>query len=185
MKMSLKVAHDCLQGLPRVRLVYASRHGELNRTTSILEELAQDEPISPTAFSMAVLNASVGILSILRNDTAPATAISAAGASFGYGLLEATMQFELNPTEPVMLIYADEPVPKIYGDGDSDPPYAHAVAVLLIEHASCHIECTIESTMGLAGEESQSQSFLRCIDGDDKTSWQGENKTWTWSRHAN
>src|SRR5262245_30442488 len=36
-RISLKVAHDCTGDLGSVRMVYASRHGELNRTTEMLQ----------------------------------------------------------------------------------------------------------------------------------------------------
>lgn len=89
-KMSLKVAHDCTHDLPAVHFIYASRHDELNRTSAMLDELASGESLSPTAFSLSVLNASAGLFSILRHDKTPASAISAATESFGYGLLEAS-----------------------------------------------------------------------------------------------
>ena len=57
-KMTLRVAYDCARDVPDVRIVYASRHGELLRTTTMLESLAAKEELSPTLFSMSVLNAS-------------------------------------------------------------------------------------------------------------------------------
>src|SRR4051812_6705411 len=45
-------------------LVYVSRHGDLNRTLGLLQDLALGEPLSPTAFSLSVHNATAGLFSI-------------------------------------------------------------------------------------------------------------------------
>ena len=52
-RIALKVAHDCVAERDRVRVVFASRHGELRRTTDILRAISAGEPVSPTAFSLS------------------------------------------------------------------------------------------------------------------------------------
>ncbi|MGA7817396.1 beta-ketoacyl synthase chain length factor, partial [Caballeronia sp.] len=68
-RIALKVAHDCvghqrhqhdqdnLHDERGVRIVFASRHGELRRTTEILRAIGEEEAVSPTSFSLSVLNA--------------------------------------------------------------------------------------------------------------------------------
>ena len=77
-RMTLCVAQACTADHAhergRLRLVYASRHGELARTTTMLEALAARQELSPTVFSTSVLNASAGLFSILHKNRAPATA---------------------------------------------------------------------------------------------------------------
>ena len=179
-KMSLRVAYDCANDIPDVRFVYASRHGELARTTAMLGDLANDEGLSPTTFSMAVLNASTGIFSILQNNTAPSTAISAMNSSFGYGLLEACLQLADKPDQPVLLVYADEPTPAIYGQTDICDLKAHAIALLLQSGASRQISCSTTSTDNMPSAEPQSRAFLRCL-ADGHASWHGEGTSWAWS----
>ena len=135
-RAALKVAHDCMpdpadqaQG-EGVRLVFASRHGELKRTTDILLALSQKEPVSPTAFSLSVLNAMTGVLGIARGERAPASALSAGEETLGLALLEAHAQLLNDPSSPVLVVYADEPVDPLYGpreEGEGERRAFHPV----------------------------------------------------------
>lgn len=179
-KMSLRVAHDCAHDIPDVRFVYASRHGELTRTTAMLGDLASDAGLSPTAFSMSVLNASAGLFSILQRNTAPSTAISAMAASFGYGLLEACLQLAEKPEQPVLLVYADESPPSVYGEIAMSDFKAHAIGLLLQSGAATQITCRTSSVCAAPSAESQSRAFLRCLERG-QANWHGDGTTWTWS----
>lgn len=184
-KMALKVAHDCARDHASVRFVYASRHGELTRTTAMLDDLAAGEGLSPTAFSLSVLNASAGLFSIMRQDTAAATGISAGAESFGYGLLEASLQLAAQPQLPVLLVYADEPAPSIYGQMEPMDSAAHAIGLLLHGDATDVIACSSEFLGNrTACDGSQSRAFLRCLEGATASTWRGGAKIWGWSRQA-
>ena len=179
-KMSLRVAYDCAHDVPDIRFVYASRHGELTRTTAMLEHLAMDEGVSPTTFSMSVLNTSAGLFSILQRNAAPSTAISAAAASFGNGLLEASLQLADNPEQPVLLVYADEPIPVVYGETEMSKHKPHAIALLLQRGASKQLTCCKLSSNHMSSSEAQSRAFLRCLN-NGQSIWYGEGNSWTWS----
>lgn len=181
-KMTLKVAHDCAHDIVGVRLVYASRHGELGRTTAMLGDLAQNQELSPTAFSLSVLNASAGLFSILQHNTVPATAVSACAASFGYGLLEACQQLADQPKQPVLLVYADEPPPDVYGEVELSRHPAHAVALLLQSDAPRKITCRVSTDDAIPSAEAQSSAFIRCLE-TGQACWQGDGTRWTWSSH--
>ena len=45
-------------------IVYCSRHGDIDRTLSVLQELSVSSPVSPMSFSLAVHNAICGVASI-------------------------------------------------------------------------------------------------------------------------
>ena len=183
-RMVLHVAHACTDGAAVVadaRIVFASRHGELARTTSLLEALADGEGLSPTLFSMSVLNASCGLFSILRKDTAPVTAISAGSASFGYGLVEACLQFAEEPRQPVLFVYADEPAPSLYAAGEAAGHRAHAVALLLEATATTRVRCTQAASDEVPSDEPQSLAFLRCLDAG-ATRWNDGDRAWCWER---
>ena len=182
-KMSLRVAHDCAHDIPDVRFVYASRHGELPRTTAMLGDLANNAGLSPTAFSMSVLNASAGLFSILQHNTAPSTALSAGATSFGYGLLEACLQLADKPEQPVLLVYADEPPPAIYGETEMSQWPAHAIALLLQTDAARQITCRTTAGDATASVELQSRAFLRCLERG-QAGWQGDGTSWAWSMQA-
>ncbi|ANB73590.1 beta-ketoacyl synthase chain length factor [Paraburkholderia phytofirmans] len=141
-KVALKVAHDCV-AQDEVRVVFASRHGELRRTTDILRTISTGEPVSPTAFSLSVLNAMTGVFGIARGDRSAASAISAGAETLGYALLEAYAQYATEPGSPVLLVYADEPADPAYGTIE-DEVQGGAIAILLNgEAAAGQLVCTL------------------------------------------
>ena len=180
-KISLKVANECVGDTPCVHLVYASRHGDLNRTTEMLVDLADGEQLSPTTFSMSVLNAFAGVYSISKNEQLPSTSLSAGESSFGFGLLEACMQLASHPEVPVLFVYSDEPAPPIY-EISNEAFDAHAVAILLSNKASIKVACEMTASEASADLNPQSYSFLDCLNGKNGA-WQGEGRAWTWSQH--
>lgn len=180
-KISLKVANDCVRDAPSVYLVYASRHGDLNRTTEMLMDLATGEQLSPTAFSMSVLNAFAGVYSISKNEQLSSTSLSAGESSFGFGLLEAYMQFSNNPEIPVLYVYADEPAPSVYGISNERFD-AHAIAMLLSNNPVINVACEMVATEMSSDLNSQSYSFLDCLNGKDAV-WRGDGRIWTWSNN--
>ena len=180
-RVMLRVAYDCARDLADARVVFASRHGELARTTTMLESLALGDELSPTLFGMSVLNASAGLFSILQKNTAPATAVSAGAASFGYGLLEACLQLAENPAQPVLLVYADEPAPAVYGLAEGAGSAAHALALLLDSTATNRIAWSTGEANGADSDEVQTQAFLRCLE-QGRSAWHDAGRSWFWAR---
>lgn len=189
-RSALKVAHDCAAGGARVRVVFASRHGELRRTTEILRAISTGEPVSPTAFSLSVLNAMTGIFGIARGDRSPASAISAGAETLGFALLEAHAQFEVDPSSPVLLVYADEPADAAYGTVE-DEVQGGALAILLDTGAPGQLVCTVSGASEQATGRSavpdafltQSEAVQRCLDTRSAATWQNAGNTWHWSWH--
>jgi hypothetical protein len=199
-RSALKVAHDCVAELDRVRVVFASRHGELRRTTEILRAISTGEPVSPTAFSLSVLNAMTGIFGIARGDRSPASAISAGAQTLGFALFEAHAQFEADPSSPVLVVYADEPADAAYGTIE-DEVQGGALAILLDTRAAGRLTCTISAADTLSGSLSgapesalrspavpdsfltQSEAVQRCLDTRSPATWQNAGNTWHWSWH--
>ncbi|CAJ0772954.1 hypothetical protein R8510_03141 [Ralstonia chuxiongensis] len=182
-KSALKVAHDCAAGAPRARIVFASRHGELRRTAGILADIENAAPVSPTAFSLSVLNAMSGIFGIARGDTSPAIAVSAGPATLGLALLEAHAQYASDPASPVLLVYADEPADARFGSV-ADEVDTCALAVLLDDSASASLVCS--HGPATAGGQSanvmttQSQAVLHCLSSRTSGAWQHADCSWTW-----
>ena len=113
-----------------VRVVFASRHGEADRTLAILRDLAAEREVSPAAFSMSVHNAVPGLWSIVKGDHAPVTALAAGAGTFGWGLAEACGELAEAPEAPVLYVYADDRLPEPWAEG-APQPGLHAVALLL------------------------------------------------------
>ncbi len=202
-KVALKVAHDCVTQ-DEVRVVFASRHGELRRTTDILRTISAGEPVSPTAFSLSVLNAMTGVFGIARGDRSAASAISAGAETLGYALLEAYAQYATQPGSPVLLVYADEPADPAYGTIE-DEVQGGAIAILLNGEAAVgQLICTLSGAGELeaaeagqaashAGQASaagadesfatQSQALLHCLETGRPAVWQGAGAAWHWRWH--
>lgn len=178
-KMTLQVAQECAHDVPEVRFVYASRHGELKRTTMLLESICAKEELSPTLFGLSVLNASPGLFSMLQKNHAPATAISAGVSSFACGLLEAALQFAEKPQQPVLYVYADEPLPSWHGEQELPGCEAHAIGLLLHPAAEIVITSDFSAWEGVSSDEAPSRAFLRCL-SDGEAVWRGEGRAWRW-----
>lgn len=190
-RSALKVAHDCVAGQDRVRVVFASRHGELRRTTDLLRAISAGEAVSPAVFSLSVLNAMTGVFGMTRGDRSAASAISAGAETLGYALLEAHAQFATDPSSPVLLVYADEPADAAYGTIE-DEVQGGALAILLDAEATAgRLACirssgAMPSGAPLAGPENfatQSAAVLRCLEAQVAAAWHCDNARWQWSWH--
>lgn len=179
-RMALHVAGVCVGETPRVRTVFASRHGELHRTVDMLTMLAQSEPLSPTAFGLSVHNAAAGIFSIARHDRSSATALAAGEDTFGYALLEAHMQLQSDPDAPVLVVYADEPLPHVYAARSCAEDRPHALAVLLSPEAVRGLTLTAGRSAGAPSGGMQSLAFLPWLAQGESGSWTGQRHTWRW-----
>ncbi len=187
-RIALKVAHDCAADKPSVRIVFASRHGELRRTTDILRNISAGEPVSPTSFSLSVLNAMTGVFGIARGDRSAASALSAGAETLGYALLEAHAQYATDTSTPVLLVYADEPADPAYGTIEEEVQ-GGALAILLDEAPVARLTC---SRTAAAAERApadcagalfatQSQAVHHCLDTHTGAQWCSEYAVWEWS----
>jgi hypothetical protein len=88
-KMALEVAYQCLDGRSDVPAVFCSRHGEVGRALGLLDDLAGHQPLSPSAFGLAVHNASAGLFSIARSDRANHLALAAGSVTVEHAVVEA------------------------------------------------------------------------------------------------
>jgi hypothetical protein len=118
----------CIHGA--MPLVYVSRHGDLSRTLGLLEDLAKGDPLSPTAFSLSVHNATAGLFSIQQGLTHNITAIGSDGRELVPGLLE-SLGLCNTQTPHVLCVFCDEPVPAVYQQQVDLPVHPYAVALVL------------------------------------------------------
>ncbi|MBN3816464.1 beta-ketoacyl synthase chain length factor [Paraburkholderia sp. Se-20369] len=187
-RLALQAAHDCVGEHGALRVVFASRHGELTRTTGILGDISAAEPVSPTAFSLSVLNAASGVFGIARGDRSPATAVAAGPETLGYALLETFAQCESAPSAPVLLVYANEPADPVYGAPD-DAADSEALAILFdagsaVGRLTCEMSTTVAGrAAGVATDLTQSAAIRRCLSARTSAAWQGGDAFWRWSWH--
>ncbi len=162
-----------------VRVVFASRHGESERTLSILRDLAAGTDVSPTLFSMSVHNAVPGLLSILRGNHAGGTALAAGAESLGYGLLAALAALRADPAAPVLLLFGEDRLPELWA------PFApeevpHALA-LLLGAGGRELGMTWDPEgRGPEPAEVQSRHFLAALAGGGPGVWAGPTAAWDW-----
>lgn len=109
-------------------VIFATHHGELHRTFQLLTELGQDEPLSPTHFSLSVHNAAAGLLSILRQDQAPANVVVGGDDCLVLGLLEAAALLG-SGTDELVLVVGDQAVPEPYLVFQQGQQRDHALAL--------------------------------------------------------
>ena len=129
-RMAFSVGWPLAEGLERLPLVFVSRHGETPRTFDILSDLANDEPLSPTQFSLSVHNAVIGLWSILRGETSEMTALACAGDGLEHGVIEAAGLLE-EGAPAVLLVITEEQPPSVYAPWINDVPFPYALGLLL------------------------------------------------------
>lgn len=192
-RLALSAAAACGPLPDACRIVYASQHGEIQRTTQMLEALAQGEAPSPTAFSLSVLNATPGVLSIARDDRSPINAITAGDDTLGYALLDAWTQHREAPDSPLLIVHAFEAPPACYGQTSRQiDDSASALALLIDGGAAARLTCTMRLASGrdtCAERRAQSDSLVTSLLGGGSDLWRGERHDWQWEwqedgRHA-
>ncbi len=128
-KMLLEVAFQC-EAPSQCRTIFASRHGELNRTVDLLQDIVRQQPISPIGFSQSVHNTASGIFSILTDNRSPSTSIAASENTLSQAIIEAYGQLA-EDNSPLLLVFGDEPVSDIYKEFTQEPELPIALALQL------------------------------------------------------
>lgn len=110
-------------------VIFSSLMGEIQRTQGILESIAEDKPVSPTAFSLSVHNAIGGLWSLIHGVTAPMVALSPRGQSLVAALLEATGLLQERRYPSVNVVFYEDIFPTFYDPylQSSDAPCALAL----------------------------------------------------------
>lgn len=129
-RMVFHVAWPLAEQKPKQPVVFCSRHGETPRNLNLLKQMAEQEVLSPTHFSLSVHNAIIGLWSIFRQDESEMTAIAGAEDGLEHAVLEAQLLLNAG-AESVLLIIAEEHQPELYLPWISDVPFAYALALQL------------------------------------------------------
>ncbi|MGL6469504.1 beta-ketoacyl synthase chain length factor [Aeromonas hydrophila] len=93
--------------------VFVSRHGELARSMTLLQALADGQALSPTDFSMSVHNTAAGLCSIQGKAAIPMTSLAAGENSLMAGLTEAVCALQAGARR-VLLVAFEGPVPAFH-----------------------------------------------------------------------
>lgn len=113
-RFALQVAYWCQTAeTADIPLVFASRHGDIQRTYEMLEVLARKEAISPTNFGLSIHNAIVAQYSIARQLKQNYLAVAAGKSTAEAAVIEA-MGLLHDGAEEVMVVMYDGLLPEAY-----------------------------------------------------------------------
>lgn len=182
-KLAFDVALNTVSPQQQLSTIFASRHGDLHKTLGLLQQLAQQEDISPTQFALSVHNAISGQFSIFTQNFADSTAIAAGADSLHYALLEATARLRTEPQlQQVLVVYADEPVPAPYQPFCQDPSVPIALALLLGRDGD-KLLFNMQPDGASKAEGDQALQLLPLLRGDvTELNVAGHNRYWLWQR---
>lgn len=184
-KMALEVAYQCLDGRIGVPTVFCSRHGDVSRAVNLLTELAQDGPLSPTGFGLAVHNANAGLFSIARADQANHLALAAGASTVEHAVIEACSLLDDGVPEVLLVVY-DNCLPTLFEEFEDCAEQPHAWAWLMQSAGSD----SIHLSWSVAPKESQimqnslpgSLDVLRFFLMREQTLQRiADGRSWTWS----
>ena len=186
-RMALEVAYACLEGATDVPTVFCSRHGEVGRAIDLLQDLTRGEPLSPTAFGLAVHNASAGLFSIARGDRANHVALAGGGATIEHAVIEACGLLA-DGAPMVLLVACDEPLPAIlsrFEDCDEQP---HAFAWAMVPAGERPVRLGWSAADGESGAAARTPGSLEVLrfqlGAEQGLVRQVAGQRWTWSRDA-
>jgi hypothetical protein len=183
----LQAGAICAGSEPEPLYVFASRHGEMTRTLSILTSMTARNEVSPADFSLAVHNALAGLLSIHTRNTLGHTALASGPDTFAYGFMEALACLHEEPGRPVLYCYGDAPLPGPYADfSHTDKGLPLVVALVLRSAQPGDPHLTFSAAPSGATPETATcaaEIFLRfLLDGRNQASVAGERMIWQWTR---
>ena len=182
-RMAFSVGWPLADGRENLPLVVVSRHGETPRTVDNLRDLAHEQPLSPTQFSLSVHNAIIGLWSIMRGETSEMTALAAAGDGLEHGMLEAAAL--LNEGAPaVLLVITEEQPPEAYSAWIDDVPFPYALGLLLTPGTDWRLTLNSATETRSKAHWPHALNLLRTLLGQQplcQHAW--KNRVWTWQRN--
>lgn len=196
-RMALQTAFDCLSSYPScsdhtIRTVFCSRHGEIHRTKLLLDDIIKQDAISPMGFSLSVHNTASGLYSIASGNQAPSSAIAAGSDTLEMAVIDALGHLHREPSQAILLVLADEPLPEFYQSYDHENAQPYSVALLL--GANSHPGAKTSNLHALSAQAKQVSAeptkqlphglqLLRYLLSDKPSCLlQGERLAWNWSK---
>lgn len=140
--------------------IFTSRHGELERTYKILQNLAEEGDVSPTDFSMSVHNTAAGWMTIAGKKIFPVTSLAAGEDSFQQGLLDAIAALNTG-SQYILFVDFDGAIPSAYSHCGQPLATPYAVAFLLAKGNQLGFERLSEPAHNSPSTLPQSLQFLR------------------------
>ncbi|WP_261844149.1 beta-ketoacyl synthase chain length factor [Aliamphritea ceti] len=182
-KVAMGAALPLLDGIDSIPSVFASRHGDTPLTLDLLQEIGRDEPMSPTAFSLAVHNAVGGLYSIARKDQSPINAIAASKGLVVQALLEVICQLQVHGR--VLCVIYDVVLPSIYQAYCRGPEFPLALAMIISRDGDniYELEQNSANEKGVTEDYQDTLKLIAMLLGkEDVVSYQIRQSQWTLNR---
>ena len=126
------VLGQCADVSKQEPVIFSSLMGEIQRTQSILNDIAADQPVSPASFSLSVHNAISGQWSLIYGIKAPMVALSPTDGSFVAALIEAGGILQEKIYSEVNIVLYEEDYPAFYTPFIKGPTAPTALALRLV-----------------------------------------------------
>ncbi|WP_439842530.1 beta-ketoacyl synthase chain length factor [Aeromonas taiwanensis] len=178
-RLAVQVGLSLLARHPVDYAIFASRHGELTRSMTLLQALADRQALSPTDFSMSVHNTAAGLCSIQGKAAIPMTSLAAGESSLMAGLTEAVAALQAGARK-VLLVAFEGPVPEFHRPWLTEETPPHALGLVL--EAGDQWRCEgVRPAVDTARPLPQSLAFWRALLRDERTLTLGDDRQeWTW-----
>lgn len=166
-------------------VIFASRHGDLQRTLKLLQVIAEEQDaISPTQFALSVHNASAGQYSIFTKNLADSNTIAAGEESLHYAVLEALARLHSEPQlEAMVIAYADDLVPEIYKDYAEDSGDSSVLALKLSRYQGTPMHFAREACEVTGTLPNQAAAVARFLNGEEaELLLESAGNRWRWQR---
>jgi hypothetical protein len=190
-RIALQAAYWCQTAdAADIPLVFASRHGDIQRTYEMLEGLARNEALSPTSFGLSIHNAILAQYSIARQLKQNYLAVAAGRSTAEAAIIEATGLLH-DGAEEVMVVMYDGLLPESYQEFQDENSAEYAWAWRLrkadMQKASYSLttvksdECDPESKSDLP-HGLEVMRFM--LSGKQSYYFIDDQRHWHWQRHA-
>lgn len=148
----------------------------------MLQQLAINEPLSPTEFGLSVHNSTAGWYGVLFNDTAATTALAAGKDTFPSSLIEAVSQLTIEDVEKVLLVFTHMPLPDFYQEFQDESHPCFSLALMLSLQGPQRFQLSYQAAETNAVQcESPALAFIRLLSSGkqmqvstDRMRWQYE-----------
>ena len=191
-RMAMETAWPLCGDDEQLPLVFASRHGETQRTYALLGDVADGQPLSPTSFGLSVHNAIAGQWSILRGQHGESVAIAGEADTFEHAMVEAAALLG-DGAKAVLVVIAEERPPAAYDGWIDDVPFSYAVALKVgsIESADdaaagerWQLRLEPHAGASTAGAWPHALNFMRALHtGESRLEHAWKTRRWIWQRN--
>jgi 3-oxoacyl-(acyl-carrier-protein) synthase len=190
-RMAVQVACWCAPATEAsdgsIPLVFASRHGDVQRSFELLDNLARNEPMSPTQFGLSVHNAIAALYSIVRGERGNYIALAAGRSTAEAAIVEAAALLADGAPEVVVVVYDAQP-PQVYAGflDEPDPFYAWSWRLRAGgEGVRIGLTCApAEAGSGGTGLPHGLDVLRFLLSGDNELDHHADGIAWNWRRRA-